>query len=73
MAESIEIEIMTTLIQGQKEYIRLLSDEIGGLTGMAAAHGWKSSRVGEGVKFRKSINQLTKFLAAHRKIQKENL
>lgn len=50
----------SAIIEAQQEYIQLLSDELTELAGMAAVHGWKSTRYQKGAELRDKISQLQK-------------
>ncbi len=47
-------------VEAYREYNKLLSDECGELVGTASVHGWKSTRVEQGVRLRDKIKQLEK-------------
>jgi len=46
------VERAFKMIEKQKEYIAILNEELNGLVGMAAVHGWKSNLVEQGKKLR---------------------
>ena len=49
-------ELLAKLVEKQREYIKLLTDEINDMTGIVSSHGWKSKRVEDGIKLRSEIN-----------------
>ena len=51
-------EARKELSDAYDEYIKLLGDENSELTGLAFAHGWKSTRYQAGIDCRKKIEQL---------------
>jgi hypothetical protein len=51
-------ERIKELISAYDEYIKLLGDELDAVTGLALAHGWKSTRYDAGVKCREKIQSL---------------
>ncbi len=53
-----ENERLRVLSTKQDEYIKLLTDEINDLVGLASVHGWKSSRYEQGKSFRERIQGL---------------
>ena len=53
-----EIILMRELIDTQKEYIKLLSDELDEVIVLAYTHGWRSNRYEKGVEFRNKIEEL---------------
>jgi hypothetical protein len=53
-----KVEILNKIIETQKEYIKLLSDEINDLAPMAYVHGWATSRYEMGQELRKKISDL---------------
>jgi hypothetical protein len=48
------------LAKALDNYIKLLSDEIDDLVGVAAFHGWKSTNIEEGKRLRSIIAKLRK-------------
>jgi len=48
------------LIIAQKEYIKLLGEEIDSISSLAYIHGWRSIRVKQGERARKTIAALEK-------------
>lgn len=49
---------MKELIEAYDEYIQLLGDELSEASGLAAVHGWKSSRAQAGTRCRATIAAL---------------
>lgn len=56
--ESIRQETLREVTNVYDEYIELLGDELDEISGLAIAHGWKSSRYEAGVECRKKIANL---------------
>ena len=46
------------LIKTQEEYIKLISDELTDVVGIASVHGWKSNRYEQGKLLREKIERL---------------
>jgi hypothetical protein len=53
------VERAFKMIETQKQYIDLLNEEINGLVGMAAVHGWKSSLVEKGIYLRAVMSSIS--------------
>jgi hypothetical protein len=53
------VERAFKMLEKQKEYIALLNEELTGLVGMAAVHGWKSNLVEQGIKLRDEMCTLS--------------
>ena len=53
-----EIERLKEIISTQDDYVKLLTEELDELAIFASAHGWKSTRYGQGKKLREKIMQL---------------
>ena len=53
---------MNELINAYEEYIKLLTDELDDLVGLAVSHGWKSHRYEEGKRLRELIEDKKKSL-----------
>lgn len=51
-------EILKEIIETQKEYIKLMSDELNELAVLASNRGWKSSRYEAGKLLREKISEL---------------
>lgn len=51
-------EILKEIIEAQKEYIKILSDELNELTPLAYVHGWRTTRYEMGKAVREKISQL---------------
>jgi len=51
-------EILKEIIETQKEYIKILSDELNELTPLAYNHGWRTTRYEMGKAIREKISQL---------------
>lgn len=51
-------EILKEIIETQKEYIKILSDELNELTPLAYSHGWRTTRYEMGKAIREKISQL---------------
>jgi len=55
-----ENEKLKEVIELQKEYIKLLGDELDSVVGIAYVHGWRSTRFEEGKRLRERIEQALK-------------
>jgi hypothetical protein len=51
-------EILKEIIEAQKEYIKILSDELNELTPLAYVRGWRTTRYEMGKAVREKISQL---------------
>jgi hypothetical protein len=58
LVPSTELKQAERMREAYDEYIQLLTDEISELAGMAAVHGWKSTRHEKGIELRKKIQDL---------------
>jgi len=56
--EKERIKLYKQLVQKLEEYIKLLGEEVSEVAVLAHIHGWSSSRVEEGIKRRKEIEEL---------------
>lgn len=51
-------ELLKEIIDAQKEYIKILSDELNEITPFAYTHGWRTTRYEMGKMIREKISQL---------------
>ncbi len=58
-------DLVLALLQKQKEYIKMLGNEIDSLVPFASTHGWKSENIGKGEKLRKEMKVLDKLISKH--------
>ena len=58
-------DLALSLIQKQKEYIKMLGNEIDSLVWIAHTHGWKSKNIRKGEKLRKEMSILDKQISNH--------
>lgn len=54
----VEREVMWLLVAKLEEYIKLLQDELYDVVGIAACHGWRSTRSEQGQRLREEITKL---------------